>query len=301
MAIMGKSRYVVALIALALVPAIAAADPTVSDAQKAQAGDLVKKAIAAAQKGDHATAIELYQQAYLIVPKPLLQSNIATEYQAIGDRAQALKYFCKYLTEDPTGGNAAYATERAKQIQQEMGNTVDDKNVCTVAEPHMATTTNTQTGTGTGTTGTGDTGATGGTQTGTGATTGTNDLEHATSNKTDDGGGNNTMRNVGIGVAGAGVVALGLGVYYGIQAKNASDQITNHPKSDPWPSNIQQIEADGQSDQNKQIGFLIAGGVLAGAGVALVVLGHHGSGEHAVQVAPSGGAHGGGLTVVGRF
>ena len=99
--------------------------------QMQQAGDLVKKAIAKSQAGDHALAIELYQQAYTIVPQPLLLSNIGSSTSRRKKPVEALKYFCKYLEADPTGANVDVrddagqgAADRARQHD------VDDKDVC---------------------------------------------------------------------------------------------------------------------------------------------------------------------------
>ena len=55
------------------------------------AGDLVKKAIARSQAGDHNAAIEIYLQAYTILPNPLLLSNIGAEFQQSGMPKEALK------------------------------------------------------------------------------------------------------------------------------------------------------------------------------------------------------------------
>ena len=55
--------------------------------QKQQAGDLVKKAIAKSQAGDHALAIELYQQAYNIIPHAA--AAVEHRLRVPGDRQQA--------------------------------------------------------------------------------------------------------------------------------------------------------------------------------------------------------------------
>src|SRR5262245_52492348 len=80
----------------------ASAEPASASAQQ-QASDLVKKAIAKSQAGDHEGAIKLYLDAYTLVPNPILLSNIGSEYQQVKKAVEALKYFCKYLEKDPTG------------------------------------------------------------------------------------------------------------------------------------------------------------------------------------------------------
>src|SRR5579862_2819732 len=121
------------LIALAAVlgMSLAHADPPTPQ-QKAKASELVKSAIAKSQAGDHDAAIDLYQQAHMIIPQPLLWSNIGSEYKAQGKKVEAIKYFCMYLKEDPTGTNASYAAAQVKTLQIELGNEPEDKDVCTV-------------------------------------------------------------------------------------------------------------------------------------------------------------------------
>jgi hypothetical protein len=257
-------------LALLLVTAIAAAQP--SPAQKQQASNLVKQAITKSQQGDHETAIELYLQAYALIPQPLLLSNIGAEYQALpGKQVEALKYFCKYLDAEPTGSNASYATAQAKWLQQQLGNKVDDKDVCHPAKeappPPPPPPDNTGSGDGSQVTGTTDLG-------------GTPPPAHE--------GGGHGLQYAGLGIAGAGAIGLGVGVYFGIQAKNVSDTITNHKISDPWPAKIQQMEADGQSDENKQIAFMIGGGAALAAGTILYFVGrsHGTSSEEHISIAP---------------
>src|SRR5262249_62405503 len=60
----------------------------------------------------------------------LLYSNIGSEYQQLNQPVDALRYFCKYLEADPGGANASYATAQAKSLQIQLGNMVDDKDVC---------------------------------------------------------------------------------------------------------------------------------------------------------------------------
>src|SRR5690348_5024912 len=128
------------LIALATVLglSLAHADPQPTAAQKAKARELVKQAIAKSQAGDHETAIELYQQAHMLIPLPLLWSNIGSEYKSQGKKIEAVKYFCMYLKEDPTGTNASYAGAQVKSLQIELGNEPEDKDPCTVKPKPVA-------------------------------------------------------------------------------------------------------------------------------------------------------------------
>jgi hypothetical protein len=269
--------------ALALVVAVAGtatAQPQPSPATKQQASALVKQAIAKSQAGDHATAIELYLQAYALIPQPLLLSNIGSEYQQeSGKQVEALKYFCKYLEADPTGSNVSYATAQAKALQIQLGNQVDDKDVCKPAEPPPPPPPDTGSGA---------------------QVTGTADMTQAPPMEPPSGG--KTLEYTGLGIAAAGAVGLGVGVYFGLQAKDKSDQISNHKTSDPWPADIKKIEAEGQSDENKQIGFLIGGGVALAAGTVIYFVGksHASSGEH-VSIVPVVTPNSAGLSLGGSY
>jgi tetratricopeptide (TPR) repeat protein len=245
-------------LALVLVASSAAAQPTPSPAQKQQASSLVKEAIAKSQSGDHATAIELYLQAYALIPQPLLLSNIGSEYQQENKTVEALKYFCKYLEADPTGSNVSYATAQAKTLQIQLGNKVDDKDVCkpTLAPPPPPPDT----------TGTGSAAPPGPQVTGTG------DLSTPPAAPPEHHG--KGLEYAGLGIGAAGAIGLGVGVYFGVQAKSASDTISNHKIGDPWPANIKQIEKDGQSDEDKQVTFMIAGGAVLAAGAVIYLIGH---------------------------
>jgi hypothetical protein len=88
--------------------------------------DLVRRAIALGEAGDHAGAIEIYKRVWGLMPVPLLLANIATEYEQDGNTATALRYYCSYLEHDPDGVNAPYATARARllhaRLESERGN-----------------------------------------------------------------------------------------------------------------------------------------------------------------------------------
>src|SRR3569623_433532 len=152
------------------------------------------------------------------------------------------------------GSLVKQATAQAKTLQIGLGNKVDDKDVCkpqAAAPPPPPP----------------DTGGPGSAATGTtgGQVTGTGDLaQPAPATAEHHGKG---LEYAGLGIGAAGAIGLGVGIYFGMQAKSASDTISNHKIGDPWPSNIKQIEKDGQSDEDKQVTFLIGGGVALAAGV----------------------------------
>lgn len=263
-----------ALAALCLLVAPALADgPT--DAQKQQAGALVKKAIAKSQAGDHAAAIELYREAYDIVPNALLLSNIGSEYKLDGKPVEALKYFCMYLEKDATGTNASYATAQATELTEQLE--LEGK-PCAKPEPKKPPPPPDPV------------------------------LEDkrppppppAPEQPANPGG---TLRMVGLGTTVVGLAVLGAGVYFGMKAGENSDLISNHPAGEPWPDNIKQIEADGQKYEDRQILFSIAGGAVAATGVVLYFVGRSKRAESPskVTVIPKASPTSFGLALTGGF
>ena len=244
--------------------------PAPTPQQKQAAGDLTKQAIAKSQAGEFEKAIELTLQAYAIVPLPLLLTNIASDYQKLKKPIEALKYFCMYLKEDPTGQSASYATAQAKLIQFEQGNKdVTDATVCDppkpkeepiVVQPPPPV------------------------------------VEPAPE---DRGKG---LRIAGFAVGGAGLVSLGVGIFFGFKAKDISDQISNHPKDEMWPDEIQKLEDEGQAHENKQIIFMIAGGALVAGGVALYFIGRsRKGGTESVTLVPTATPESAGIALTGGF
>ena len=245
-----RSLSVLGLLAAAPVFAQPKSPPPVTPNAMQVASDLVKKAIAKSQQGDHNGAIDLYLQAYQLSPQHALLSNVANEYLEMKKSVEALKYFCMYLEKDPTGTNATYVTSKAKALEIEMGNT--DVTDATVCKPKVSAKE--------------DKPVPGPT---------TPPIEKP------PGGGDPgaPLKYAGLGVAAAGAVAVGIGVFFGFKAKQISDDITHHCDGFPpnmcpqWPDTIKQQEADGQSYETKQIVFLVAGGVAVAAGTALYFVG----------------------------
>lgn len=229
-----------------LVASPALAQPT--DKQKAQAADLVKKAIAKSQANDHQAAIDLYKQAYDLNPAPPygppLLANEGNEYLAMDKPVEALKAFCAYLDADPNGGMADFARAQAKVTRDKLGDhDVALADVCKAkAEPPPTPPAPTP-------------------------------LPPPPPPPASH--GMSSLQYAGIGVGAAGVIAFAIGCYYGKVALDRSNQITDQPKGMNWPDNINQIEDEGQSAENKQIALMVIGGAAVVGGVVMYVLGRH--------------------------
>ena len=261
MAMASGSRKATALLASFLLASPALAEPKgPTEKDKQFAGELVKKAIARSQAGDHAAAIEIYLQAYTIVPNPLLLPNIGAEFQQTGKPQEALHYFCLYLEKDPDGTNAAFATSKAKALQIQLGNkNVDDDDVCAppkpvkkpVKEPVKEPTKEPVRE----------------------AIKEPPPRQPPDEDTASSGSGSSKLKYVGLVVGLAGLGVVGIGAYDGAQAKKISDQLTNHSPNTPWPDNIQDLQRRGQAYENLQIGFLVGGGALAVTGAILYFVG----------------------------
>lgn len=307
----GSRRIAVLLASAVLACAVRPALAQPTSAKQKAASDLVKKAIAKSEAGDHMGAIKLYNEAYTLAPNSLLLSNIGAQYQELGEWEDALEYFCRYLKEDPGGVNAAFARSQAKIVQRQLGRKrVDIKDPC--ATPPAEDTTDRPRPTD--------------------DTAGPRRPVKPRSppagpEPTEDGAGPSTVKPIApppkppgeepaakVGASGnpvlmytglaagiAGIAAGGLGVYYGIQGKSISDMINSHPKDTPWQDDIRAKMQEGERDNRLQAGYLIASGVLVAAGVVLYVVGRPDATEHAsdkiVRVVPTAN----GAVVFGRF
>jgi len=278
---LGTSRAIATTLASVLVVAPALAQPKASEKDKARANELVKQAIAKSQAKQHLAAIDLYLEAYAVVPLPTLLSNIGTEYQSAKKPVEALKYFCMYLDKDPTGPLHSYATAQAKVLQTELGNATDGDDVCAPTRQDSD-----------------DAGGAADASADEGLT-GTADLASSTPRPADPGKG---LKIAGIVTGVAGLAALGVGAYYGLEAKKISDDISNHTDPEvPWRDDIREYQDLGQSYENRQIIGLVAGGALVVGGGVLYLLGRSKSSAERMTVVPTANADSAGVTMIGRF
>lgn len=287
---MGFTR-VAALLVLSMGVAVAQprppAPPTAQ--QKADIERLAKQAIAKAQKGDHEGAIKDYLDAYAIAPATttVLLSNVGHEYKLIKKPYEALKYFCMYLEKEPTGAAANYVLAEASGIWKELGN--KEGEVCVVkpeppVEKKPPPVDDPQ-------------------------VTGTEPIKQPPPPPKSGGNG---MKFAGLGIAGAGVVALGAGFFFGTKAQEKSDLISQGPPRDAsgnqldwgpheaegWDG-IAKLEADGEKYEKFQIGLTVVGGAMVIGGTALYFLGRSKSTE--TQLSASASKSSGGVVFSGRF
>lgn len=218
-----------------------------TDKQKAQAADLVKKAIAKSQGNDHQAAIDLYKQAYDLNPAPPygppLLANEGNEYLALDKPVEALKAFCAYLDADPNGPMADFARAQAKVTRDKLGD--HDVALADVCKPKVE------------------------------APPPPPVQQPLPPAPPPASHGMSGLQMSGIAVGAAGVVMFAIGGYFGKLARDDSNKLTNHDKTMPWPDDILAIESEGQGYENKQIALMVIGGAAIVGGVAMYVLGRH--------------------------
>ena len=276
-------------LALIVTTTTAQAQPKPTQSQIQQAGDLVKKAIAKSQAGDHALAIELYQQAYNVIPTPILLSNIGSEYQQAQKPTDAIKYFCKYLDAEPTGDGAKFASSSVRSLQTQLGNEVEDNDACklkpkaavAVTPPPVV-----------------DLQPIGGTNFGPTGGPATDAPAHP-GRALEIGGG---------AVAVVGVVLVGLGIHYALEGRALQNDINSHDPNTMWPASYEGVpitnwDSQGHTWNVDAAVFSAVGGVLVIGGAVVFGLGatKKSATETQAHLIPTGGAHDAGFALVGRF
>ena len=174
-------------------------------------------------------AIKTFQEAYVMAPIPGLLFNLAQAYRLKGDCALALGYYQQYLEHQPRAFNRA----QVERYEAEMRDCII-KGAPPQPPPPAALSPP--------------------------PVERHDDLRPAVS-----GSGRRTW---GLVLAGTGIAAAGAGVYFGLQAGNAKDELTAQCKNGcDWndPRRLA-LDSDGRLDERLAI-------VLFGAGGALVVTG----------------------------
>ena len=258
---------------------VAVAQP--SDEVQAKAGEMVNKAIQLQSKHDIDGAVALYKQAFCLIPEPALVYNIGTAYQEGNKPAEALSYFRMYLKVAPSGDLITDAKAAIKTLTPQAPRS--HKAVATIscdkppppkpvpvcldgAAPidNVCPPTSCPTGTELRGTACVAVAVTGGPGTGDGPGPGTTEgtVSAAPSKK---------LFYAGIATAGAGAVALGVGVVFGIKARNAADARTNN--TGPWTPELLAKEQEGKDAERNQIIFSVVGGAAVAGGAVMIVLG----------------------------
>ncbi len=106
--------FVVAALAACL-----AAGPahSASDARTEKAREHYLQADAFYKLDRYASALQEYEQAYLAKPDPSFLYNIAQCHRLMGDKAEALKFYRRYLKDAPNAANREVAEKHIKDLE----------------------------------------------------------------------------------------------------------------------------------------------------------------------------------------
>lgn len=226
------------------------------------------------ERHEYEQAIREYLLAHELQPSAGLLFNIAQVYLLSGDREKALEYYQAYLREEPEGEVSELARKRIETIEGELAAEAIEEPP--VPEPPAE-------GAG------GD------------ATDATDATSPATGADSDAGSPGRGLRLSGLAVAGVGLVGLGLGVKFGLDARDVQDRIERQPEGTPWT--FDELYAEGEAaSRNMWISYAVGGAALI-AGGTLYFLGRSAgnASERQVVIVPVLDRSGSGLVLVGGF
>jgi tetratricopeptide (TPR) repeat protein len=240
------------------------ASPT--EARRREASEHVQRGDAFKESGRHAAAAREYQKAYALVPHPVLIFNLAQVYRLAGDRERAIEHYERYLAADPSGRASRQARQFADQLRREL------ERERTGAQERRARSEP--------------------------APAGTTTVSRSAQRPSPGRG----LRLAGMASAGAGLVAMGFGVKFGLDARGISDDIDAHTDGE-WPEELLARQADGERAERNMFILTGAGAAAFVAGGVLYYFGHRARREGkdpAVAVTPVTGG-GLGLLFSGEF
>ena len=242
------------LLYLVLAATPAFADPSPQDAAKAH----FKQGQAYREAGEYTRAADEFKAAYALDPRAEMLFNIAQAYRLGGDTANAIDFFKQYLAAQPDGEAADEARVKVAELQRQLDDARAREQAKPpppppVPEPHLPEV--------------------------------TQRVEMVQTSP--------TMRIAGLATAGVGVVALAVGVRYGLVASSDGDYITNFTGT--WGPTEEQRYLEGQAaNRDMKIAYVVGGGLVA-IGAGMFFWGSH------LQALPVASPQTVGIAMAGRF
>jgi len=245
---------VLATALLFFAPVAARAEGKWSGEVPAKARALAERGRALHDAGDYANAIVAFTQAYAMAPSPALLFNLAQAYRLQGDCDDAALMYRRFLATGPSPDRTALAEAQLVNVERcihRLSMHIPDETARGTAAPPLPA-------------------------------DGSVTLEMPRSRKAA------IEKDVGIGLAGGGTVALGLAVYYAVQAHNASNDVADAYAHGARGSDIAPIDQRGKTaSRNAEISGAAAAAGIAG-GITMYLIGRHT--ERTAVVTPT--AHG---------
>ena len=275
---------VAALVATSTIapPSRAFAQPAGAAERRARASELTEQGLAAYAAGDGLRALAAFEAAYQLVPENELLLNLGLAAELAGRAPDAVDYLERFLAVASRDPRAPEVQRRIAALREQLAAAEArrrDQDAARQAELERAA-----------------------------AEALRRDREFRERQERERAGGvtvdgvrrddreraGRGLRVGGLALGGAGVVALGAGVYFGLEARRLSDELSRH--NAPYdPAKV----ADGEAADRNLVISLVAGGALLGAGATLYVLGRRARARARVIAVPTAG----GVEVgwVGRF
>jgi tetratricopeptide (TPR) repeat protein len=180
--------------------------------------------------GQFDRAADEYKEAYRLDPRPEMLFNIAQAYRLGKKKPEAVEYFKKYLAEQPDGAGATEARTHVATLTKE----IDEEAALKKAPPPTMLP--------------------------------PEPIAQPPVQRDEPEQPGKKLRIAGLVTAGVGVLSLGLGIKFGLDAKAASDDITNH--TGPWTKKEEDRFDEGErANRNMKIAYVVGGVLVVGGGV----------------------------------
>lgn len=265
----GASRRAVAW-PIAFVAVFAVTVPARADSPLEEAKALNRQATVEYDVGKFQEALDLYSKAYERYPMPALLFNIGQCHKLLKNYEREIFFFRGYLRAQPSAANRAAVEALIAEAQRQLEDQRAQEAAAKAAEERRA------------------------------SESARAPAPRPTPGETPPSPPSPVLRLAGIGTAGAGLVAIGLGVYFGLHAATLSNEISNVSSSHgtwvpPYPADY----GSGTSSATAANVLYATGGVLVATGAVLTYLGWPRGTSVTAAIAPSSG--GAQLAVVGQF
>lgn len=204
------------------------------------------------EAGRYDEAIASYRRAYALIPAPGILFNLAQAHRLAGHCAEALELYRRYAREQPEAANAPVANEHAAQMQACLDRKPAAPPETGAAEPAPPMEAEPQ------------------------PVESSRPLPSAPlpSAPADAGTPGRGKKLAGLGIAAGGALALGAGLYFGLDARSASSDLDEFFASGGvWGPEQQALEDRGERSNGLMIGFTALGTAAVVAGAVTYILG----------------------------
>lgn len=293
-------------------PALAQPAAETTASKQEQARKLFEDAEAHKRRGDeqaargeqqearsaYGLAAEAYSKAFELYEHPAFIYNLAQMRRLRGEQRRAIRAYETYLVLDPGGAQASTARSFIAQLTLELDAEASQPGPQPSMEatrPEAAPSTPAEPAAGAPEPGqdTGNAPVSSGTMGSAGLTATTSPVRDA-----DAGRG---LRVAGLVSAAVGLAGLGLGVKFGLDARAASQELSDKPPGEPWdPSDRRRIQSGQDAERNMIISMSLGGAALVAGGV-LYAFGVVQGSSAGLAVRPTASPDGIWVHLAGRF